>query len=175
MLTTDQKGAIAEMAIASQATKLGIEVYRPVAEGGRFDMIFVVGNDLLRVQCKSAALHENVLVVRCYSCRAVRAGDRKRRYTRAEIDAIAAYSIDLDRCFYLPIDAIADRHDVRLRLAPARNNQRRLMTWAEDYDFDARLTRLGAVAQLGERQSGTLEVTGSIPVGSTLLDGPPPV
>jgi hypothetical protein len=40
MLTTDQKGAIAETAIAHAATKLGIEVYRPIAEGGRFDMIF---------------------------------------------------------------------------------------------------------------------------------------
>src|SRR5215203_2910941 len=38
-MTTDQKGAIAELAIQLAATKLGIEVYRPVAEGGRFDMI----------------------------------------------------------------------------------------------------------------------------------------
>jgi hypothetical protein len=35
MLTTDQKGAIAEMAIAWEAAKQGIEVYRPISEGGR--------------------------------------------------------------------------------------------------------------------------------------------
>ena len=52
MLTTDQKGAIAETAIAHEATKLGIEVYRPIAEGGRFDMIFLLGDELARVQCK---------------------------------------------------------------------------------------------------------------------------
>jgi hypothetical protein len=56
MLTTDQKGAIAEMAIAWEATKLGIEVYRPMAEGGRFDMIFLLGNERARVQCKWASL-----------------------------------------------------------------------------------------------------------------------
>src|SRR4051794_15299449 len=39
-MTTDQKGAIAELAIQLAATKLGIDVYRPVAEGGRYDMIF---------------------------------------------------------------------------------------------------------------------------------------
>jgi hypothetical protein len=33
MLTTDQKGAIAETAIAHAATKLGVEVYRPIDEG----------------------------------------------------------------------------------------------------------------------------------------------
>jgi hypothetical protein len=52
VLTTDQKGAIAEATIALEAIKLGIEVYRPLTEGGRFDMIFVVEDRLVRVQCK---------------------------------------------------------------------------------------------------------------------------
>ena len=62
MLTTDQKGAIAEMAIAWEATRLGIEVYRPITEGGRFDMIFLVGDDLARVQCKWAPRQGDVIV-----------------------------------------------------------------------------------------------------------------
>ena len=41
-LTTNQKGAIAEASIAREAIKLGIEVYRPVMEGGRFDLIFLL-------------------------------------------------------------------------------------------------------------------------------------
>ena len=35
MMSTNQKGAIAETAIAAEATELGIGVYRPIAEGGR--------------------------------------------------------------------------------------------------------------------------------------------
>ena len=54
MLTTNQKGAIAEAKIAAAATELGIEVYRPVFEGGRFDMIFAFERELMRVQCKWA-------------------------------------------------------------------------------------------------------------------------
>ena len=42
-LTTDQKGAIAETAIVHEAVKLGIEVYRPVMEGGRFDLRAAAG------------------------------------------------------------------------------------------------------------------------------------
>jgi hypothetical protein len=167
MLTTDQKGAIAEMAIAWEATKLGIEVYRPMAEGGRFDMIFLLGDDLARVQCKWAARHGDVLVVRCYSSCRVKEGFRKRRYTAAEVDALAAYSPDLERCFYLPIDVVADRHDLRLRIGPTRNNQRHLITWARDYEFAATLSRHGAIAQLGERLDGIQKVAGSSPAGST--------
>src|SRR5438105_7103412 len=40
MLSTDQKGNIAEAAIALAAAKLGVVVYRPLGEGGRCDMIF---------------------------------------------------------------------------------------------------------------------------------------
>jgi hypothetical protein len=86
MLTTDQKGAIAEMAIAWEATKLGIEVYRPIAEGGRFDMIFLLGERLVRVQCKWAPRQGDAIVVRCYSNRRAREGLRRRVYTAAEID-----------------------------------------------------------------------------------------
>ena len=85
MLTTDQKGAIAEAAIAWEATKLGIEVYRPISEGGRFDMIFLLDDRLVRVQCKWAARHGDVVSIRCYSCRRAREGIRKRltRLTRS--------------------------------------------------------------------------------------------
>jgi hypothetical protein len=41
-MTTDQKGAIAEAAIALAAMKLGVDVYRPLGEGGRYDLILDV-------------------------------------------------------------------------------------------------------------------------------------
>ena len=37
-LTSNEKGNIAEAAIALAATKLGIEVLKPVAEHGRYDL-----------------------------------------------------------------------------------------------------------------------------------------
>lgn len=48
----------------------------------------------------------------------------------------------------------------------AKNNQERGINRAKVYEFAATLGALGAVAQLGERQRGTLEATGSSPVGS---------
>jgi hypothetical protein len=73
-VTTDKKGAIAEIAIAAAALKLGVEVYKPLAEGGRYDLIFDLDPQLVRVQCKWATRHDDVVVVRCYSCRRTRGG-----------------------------------------------------------------------------------------------------
>jgi hypothetical protein len=167
MLTTDQKGAIAEAAITLEAIKLGVEVYRPAAEGGRFDMIFVLESRLVRVQCKWAPRIGDAVVVRLYSSRRARDGLRRRIYTADEVDAFAAYCPDNGRCYLIPFGAIAARAQILLRLEPTRNNQHELVNWAKDYEFAATLRRYGAIAQLGERRHGMAEVVGSSPTGST--------
>src|SRR5687767_3720142 len=131
MLTTDQKGAIAATAIVHEATKLGIEVYRPIAEGGRFDMIFLLDERLVRVQCKWAPLPGDVITVRTCSSRRAREGIRKRSYTAEEIDAYAAHCLALGRCYYLPIELFPNQREIRLRLAVTRNKQKRGVHWAE--------------------------------------------
>jgi PD-(D/E)XK endonuclease len=135
MLTTDRKGAIAELAIAKAALMCQIDVYRPVQEGGRYDLLFDFGHRIDRVQCKWAPLHEGVVVIRAYSTRRTADGLRRRPYAPGEIDAIAAYCPDLDRCFYLPVDDLGTRVQVFLRVGPSRNNQSCGVNWADDFDL----------------------------------------
>jgi PD-(D/E)XK endonuclease len=169
VLTTDQKGNIAELAIAFAARKLGIDVYWPLGEGGRYDFILDLGGRLNRVQCKWAPRQGEVVVVRCYSARRNRHGLLRRVYAEGEIDAYAAYCEEMDRCFFLPYEEFVGRTQIHLRLCGASNNQKLGINWADDFDFAARIRdQVGAVAQLGERRHGMPKVTGSSPVGSTL-------
>ena len=67
-----------------------------------------------------------------------------RGYTLDEVDAIAAYCAELDRCYFVPLDRFEGRSAVQLRLVPARNNQQLGINWADDFDLEARLeARLG--------------------------------
>jgi PD-(D/E)XK nuclease superfamily protein len=165
-MTTDQKGGIAELAIALAAAKLGVEVYRPLVEGGRYDLIFGIHGRLLRVQCKWAPLERDVVVIRCYSSRRNRGGLLRRKYEPGEIDAFAAYCPGTDMCYFLRYELFSGRTQIALRLRPARNNQSAGVNWAKDFELAATLGALGAVAQLGERRHGMAEATGSSPVGS---------
>jgi hypothetical protein len=66
MLTTDQKGVIAEAAITLAALELGVGV----SSGRRcYDLIFDLRDRLVPVQCKWASRHGDVVAVRCYSAR----------------------------------------------------------------------------------------------------------
>ncbi len=126
-----------------------------MVEGGRYDLIFDLDGRLVQVQCKWGARYEDVIIVRCRSCRRTREGLLHRRYTPDEIDAFAAYCADTDRCYYLPIKRFSYSRAIRLRLGPTRSNQRRGINWAKDHEFAATLARHGAVAQLGERAAGS--------------------
>jgi hypothetical protein len=170
VFTPDEKGAIAEAAITYAAVKLGIDVYRPLHEGGRYDLIFDLRPRLLRIQCKWARRTGEVIVINCRSCRRNLDGYVRRTYTAEEVDAIAAYCVDLDRCYLLFPESFVGHPMVQLRVGPPRNNQRRRINWADKFEFEATLRQqLGAVAQLGERCDGIAEGTGSSPVGSTSL------
>lgn len=168
MLTTNQKGEIAEAAIIKVALERGWDVYRPTFEGGRYDLIFDMDGELGRIQCKWTPLHGDVLVVRSYSTRRAREGLLRRRYVEGEFDFLAAYAPDLGRCYLLPWSVIDGMSQLHLRVGRTRNNQRAGIRLASDFEFGATLAQapLGPIAQLGERRHGMAEAVGSSPTGS---------
>jgi PD-(D/E)XK endonuclease len=148
MLTSDQKGAVAELAIAIAAADLGIGVWGPYTVE-RYDLIFDLRPGLLRVQCKWAGRHGNVISVPCYRNRRNRDGLLGQYYSPEDIDAYAAYCPEVDRCYFLPIVDFANRIAIQLRFGPTRNNQSVGINWAKDYEFAATLRPQGGRSSAG--------------------------
>jgi hypothetical protein len=138
MLSTDQKGAIAELAIAHAALELGVGVSKPLGDQ-RYDLIFDLGHQFLRVHCKWACRHRDVVIIRCHSARRSADGVLRRLYSSEEVDAFAAYCADVRRCYFLRFDQVPPSGTLQLRLARARNNQKLRVRWAEQYEFPATL------------------------------------
>jgi prevent-host-death family protein len=82
-------------------------------------------------------------------------------HSEDEIDAVAVYCGDLDRCYLLPCALVADRRAINLRLSPPRNAQRASINLASQFELP------GAVAQWNERPAGSRKVVGSNPTSST--------
>jgi prevent-host-death family protein len=138
------RGTIGEMAIALEAVQLGVEVFKPLSEHSRCDLVFGLGERLYRVQCKSARRSGEVLEVKLVSSRHTPAGYVRNRYSASEIDLVAAHCHELGTNYLVPFERIEHgKTGIHLRLSPPRNGQRAAVHFAASYEL------AGAVAQLG--------------------------
>ncbi len=161
----NHKGNVAELAIATEAARLGLSVLKPLTEHERFDLVLEIGGRFHRVQCKWGKRCEGGIEVRLRSSyHSPTRGYVIATYNETEVDLVAVYCGDLDRSYLLPARLFAGRSMVFLRVEPTRNNQRAALNWARQYEFR------GAVAQLAERSDGIRKVRGSIPLSSTSLE-----
>jgi hypothetical protein len=140
-LSSSRKGAVAEAEIAAAAIHLDLVVLRPLCEGGRYDLVLDTGSRLLRVQCKWASRHGNVLSARCVTSRHTPAGYVRSTYSAHEIDALAVYAPDTDGCYLIPAGEVEGHSTISLRLEPTGNNQATGVRWARDYELAASLAR----------------------------------
>jgi hypothetical protein len=141
MLTTNQKGALAEAAVIYECAKLGVPVAKPL-DDQRYDLILDLETRVLRVQCKWSARIGDVIVVRTRTCRRGREGLIHRPYLPGEIDAVAAFCAENETCYLLPTELSVGRAAVQLRLEATRNNQASGIRWARDFEFGATLRAL---------------------------------
>jgi PD-(D/E)XK nuclease superfamily protein len=170
MLTTNQKGALAEAKIAATAIECGIGVARPL-DDERYDLIFDMRPRLLRVQCKWGRRIGGVISVGLYTSRRGREGMISRRYEPGEFDCFGVYCPDTRACYLLAANTFVAQRNVYLRLRETQNNQQQGVRWARDYEFAVTLGQLrGPIAQLGERRAGSAKAAGSSPAGSIDLD-----
>jgi len=86
VLSSNQKGALAELEIAAAAAKLDVPVYRPVSEHSRADLVFDIAGRLMRVQCKWGSLGRegDVVIVRIGSTWCSPAGYVRTTYSDGE-------------------------------------------------------------------------------------------
>jgi hypothetical protein len=160
MLTPTEKGNIAEAKLTAAAIELGIGVCLPIGDGCRYDLLFDLHPQLVRVQCKWSPRKGDVIVARFRTSRYTPQGYVRTLYDSTEIDAVGIYCPELERCYLLPIAEFEGQGFAHLRLARSRNNQERGVRMAAQYE-------LGAIAQLGERLHGMQEAAGSSPASST--------
>jgi antitoxin (DNA-binding transcriptional repressor) of toxin-antitoxin stability system len=116
----------------------------------------------MNTNVKGAVAERDVVVVHLFNSRCTPNGYVRNTCTEDEVDLVAVYCGELDRSFLLPASRCARLQQIHLRLRPARNGQLACINLAEDFEFD------GAIAQLGERGTGSAEVAGSSPASSTL-------
>ncbi len=115
------------------------DVLLPWGENSRYDLVIDTGTDFIRVQCKTGRLRAGAISFRPYSStyhHPTYAGRGKADFCqhdyRGEADVFGVYCRDTGGVYLVPVGEVG-RAAVSLRVAPTRNNQRRGIRWAADY------------------------------------------
>lgn len=118
--------------VLSALVQRGYEVLEPFGSGHPYDLVVDLGaRDFLRVQCKRAWPVKGCLLFN--TCSTDHGRGPQPYDGLADIFGVAyppAGSV-----YFVPLDAVG-QHEGRLRLEPTRNNQRRRIRLAREFEID---------------------------------------
>jgi hypothetical protein len=125
-------GTKAEAAVLNALVGRGYDVPVPFGEGLPYDLIVDLGGrDFLRVQCKRAWPLQGCVV---FNTRSTDHGRGPQPYVGLA-DVFGVYFPPTKTVYMVPIEAVAS-FEGRLRLEPTRNNQKRLIRFASEFEIE---------------------------------------
>ena len=130
-METAARGNAAEGAVLNAFVQRGYGVLVPFGGGQPYDLVVELGSALLRVQCKRAWPSGGCLV---FNSRGTDHGNGRRSY-RGLADIFGVYFPQTDSVYLVPINEVAESKGW-LRVEPARNNQKRGVRFASDFEID---------------------------------------
>jgi hypothetical protein len=132
VVQSNMKGNLAEAAILNALVERDLGVLVPFGGGHPYDLVVHLTIDrFLRVQCKSARLLEGCVT---FNSRTTDHGRGRRPYLGLA-DAFGVYFPPSRAVYLVPVCEVST-FQVRLRLQPARNNQRQGVRLAADYEIE---------------------------------------
>src|SRR5438045_1161137 len=129
-------GLTAHTAVLHKLVSKGLEVLQPLGDHLRFDLAYYQEEtaELIRIQCKAGRYNRKrgCVIFKNFN----RTGGRsdKRGYT-GEVEYFGVYCAELDKVYLVPVDIVVYTDEVGMRVTPPKNNQRKKVIWAQDYEI----------------------------------------
>jgi PD-(D/E)XK endonuclease len=130
------KGDRSTLAIMLALHEAGYDLLVPFGENTRYDLVIDDGKRLARVQCKTGRLRHGAIAFAACSSYAHHPNPRLvRRDYHGQIDYFAVFCPETGISYLIPIGELPLRRQGRLRVEPARNNQRAGIRFAADFEI----------------------------------------
>lgn len=125
-----KKGNIGQFAAMIELAKLGFSVFSEEGDISQIDIIAEKDGKLLRIQCKAAFPKNDVL---CLYLKKSGPGYHK-LYREEDVDYFSLYDLSNHKLYFVPSDILKDhKSTLNLRLNKSKNNQKKLVFFAEDF------------------------------------------
>ena len=131
MRNTKATGDISEACILAALLRAGKVVLQPFGDNQRYDMVVDDGGRFHRIQCKTGRLVDGVITFYSRSC----AGGIEKKSYRGQAEFFGVFCPENNSVYLVPVDEVPT-DSVKLRIRPAKNNQRKGILWAKAYDLN---------------------------------------
>jgi hypothetical protein len=137
---TSKTGNISIAAVTLALVECGIPVYAPVGDGYRADLMIEIGDQVIRLQVKTARVRRGAVR---FSPKSVAAGPNRVvvQHYRGQIDYFAAYCPDTRKTYLIAVNDVP-MSVVNLRLDPAISNQQKRIRWAANFEIAVVLAKI---------------------------------
>jgi hypothetical protein len=136
---TKRTGDASEAFVLWKLAAAGITVLIPWGDNCRFDLVALISNTFLRLQCKTGRLKSGYVSFRTFG---VGRDGKCYRYAPGEIDYYAVRCLETDAAYLIPFEEAGTSTQPQLRVDLPRPNSRggrqvARIRWAAKYDADA--------------------------------------
>jgi hypothetical protein len=130
------KGDRTTLAVMLALQDAGYAVLTPFGENTRYDLVMDDGQRFTRIQCKTGRLRDGAVLFNTCSCYGhhLNPATHRRDY-EGQIDYVAVYCLETGWVYLVPIAAMPNKSGGSLRVETPRNNQRRSVRWAADFEL----------------------------------------
>ena len=130
------KGDKSTLAVMLALHEIGLPFLVPLGENTRYDLVLELDAKFARVQCKTGRLRNGAVLFATCSCYGHhRNPEAARRDYGGQVDYFAVYCPQTCGVYLVPISEVPNRVSTALRVTPPRNNQRRFVRLAADYEI----------------------------------------
>lgn len=144
-LHTNVKGSIGEHKLKLELVKhVGPDVFEGSFNGSKTDLVFYLNNKYFGIQVKNGKIDKEIghLYFRTCSFEG-RKNYKSIHYNKKRIDFIGVYSVELDKCYLIPISDVGDNVKKTLRITPPLiKHSSSNINWAKDYELDKIMIQL---------------------------------
>lgn len=136
-MNTKTKGNIGEAVILAEFTKFGVQCSIPWGDNARYDLIAEFNGKLNKIQIKYCdCITENSSYV-CTLVSSTNHTTNKRLHGyENDVDYMAFYIIQLNKCLLMPIDLCKDKKTITFRNEVTKNNQKKKIHLIDGFTFD---------------------------------------
>jgi hypothetical protein len=135
-MNSKSKGNLGEIKVASEFIKYGCMVSFPFGDNARYDLIVDDGSSLKKVQVKYANSKSKEKSWRCFCVSSKNhTTNKKLNKYKDDVDIMAFYIPEIDKCIMFNIDEIGDKSTIYVRENIPLNNQSNVV-YISDHTFD---------------------------------------